>query len=130
MAQQWPFARVLWENAQASLAKADLQIARVYAELVDPPAVAERVFRQIEREYTKSVRGVLAVTGCRALLETQPVLKHSILMRNPYVDPLHVLQVRGLQEVRRESSDSAQARWLELIRLTIHGVAYGMKSTG
>jgi len=62
----------------------------------------------------------------------EPVLKHSILLRNPYVDPIHMLQVRGLRELSREkkTSPEAQSQWLELVRLTIHGVAYGMKSTG
>lgn len=133
MAHQWPFARVLWENAQASLAKTDLRIARAYASLVRPPAVRERIFRQIQGEYRKSVRGVLAVTRAATLLETQPVLRHSILLRNPYVDPLHVLQVRGLEGFRRlgrKASATRRERWLDLLRLTIHGVSYGMKSTG
>jgi len=127
MFREWPFARVVLENAQASLAKTDLKIARAYASLVKPPSVRERIFQQIKTEYSKAVRGVLAVTGAKALLETQPVLRHSILLRNPYVDPLHILQVRALQELQTAPSN---ARWLELMRLTIHGVAYGMKSTG
>jgi phosphoenolpyruvate carboxylase len=131
MAKTWPFARVLWENAQASLAKTDLKIARAYAGLVQPSSVGRRIFHRIEEEYTKAVRGVLTITGCHALLESQPVLKHSILLRNPYVDPLHILQVRALEELQRgRGSKEDKARWLELIRLTIHGVAYGMKSTG
>ena len=131
MAREWPFARVVWENAQASLAKADLKIASAYASLVQPVRVHRKVFEQMQTEYQKSVQGVLALTGCQALLETQPVLRNSILLRNPYVDPLHILQVRCLQEVRRQgASPERQKRWMELLRLTVHGVAYGMKSTG
>lgn len=130
MAQNWPFARVLWENAQASLAKADLRIASAYAGLVQPAALRRRVFGQIRAEYAKSVQGVLAITGCQALLETQPVLRNSIVLRNPYVDPLHVLQVRCLAEIHRRRARRAQEKWRELLRLTVHGIAYGMKSTG
>ncbi len=131
MARSWPFARVLWDNAQASLAKTDLKIAAAYASLVRPAAVRRRVFDQIRTEYSKSVHGVLVVTGCRHLLETQPVLRNSILLRNPYVDPLHILQVRCLEELRRSGgAGRRRGRWVDLLRLTVHGVAYGMKSTG
>ena len=129
MDQSWLFARVLWENAQASLAKTDLSIAQAYASLVHPPEIRDRIFRRIRAEYGKAVRGILQITGQHTLLEHQPVLRHSILMRNPYVDPLHVLQVRGMEELKGNLATS-QARWQELIRLTIHGIAYGMKSTG
>ena len=132
MAQNWPFARVIFENAQASLGKTDLSIARAYAHLVEPSQVRKKIFKQIQAEYKMSVKGLMSATGQRMLLEKQPVLKHSILLRNPYVDPIHMLQVRGLRELSREkkTSPEAQSQWLELVRLTIHGVAYGMKSTG
>ena len=130
MARDWPYARVVWENAQASLAKTDLKIARAYAGLVQPASLRERVFHQIQTEYIRSVHGLQEITGSQTLLETQPVLRHSILLRNPYVDPLHALQVRCLQEIRRRRDRSRQRRWLELLKLTVHGIAYGMKSTG
>ncbi len=128
MNQAWPFAHVLWENAQASLSKADLKIAQAYASLVHPLGLRNRIFRKIRGEYDMAVRGILKITGQRTLLEHQPVLRHSILLRNPYVDPLHILQVRALQEL--QGSSASAAGWQELTRLTIHGIAYGMKSTG
>ncbi len=132
MAKEWPFMRVLLENAQASLAKTDLKIADAYASLVRPAGVRRRVFDQIRLEYAKSAAGVLEVTGCDTLLQTQPVLRNSILLRNPYVDPLHILQVRCLEELRKtgKKGNDGHSQWLELLRLTIHGIAYGMKSTG
>lgn len=130
MSQVWPFAQVVWENAQASLAKTDLTIARAYAGLVRPSALRERIFRRIESEYKRSVRGVLALTGRESLLADQPILRHSIRLRNPYVDPLNILQVLSMKEVRRNKRPEEKASWQRLLRLTIHGVAYGMKSTG
>jgi len=134
MAQQWPFARVLWENAEASLGKADLGIAGVYASGVRPISLRDKVFKQIQGEHNRTVRGVLEVTGHKTLLERQPILRDSIRLRNPYVDPLHILQVHALKELDKAASrrrkKAPQADWLELARLTIHGVAYGMKSTG
>ncbi len=130
MARDWPYARVIWENAQASLAKTDLKIARAYAGLVQPISLRERVFHQIQGEYARAIHGLQEITGHQALLQTQPVLRHSILLRNPYVDPLHALQVRCLREIRRRRSRGQQRKWLELLKLTVHGIAYGMKSTG
>jgi phosphoenolpyruvate carboxylase len=129
MARDWPYARVVWENAQASLAKTDLKIARAYASLVQPSSLRERVFHQIQAEYARAIHGLQEITGRQALLETQPVLRHSILLRNPYVDPLHALQVRCLREIRRRNL-AQKRKWLELLKLTVHGIAYGMKSTG
>ena len=130
MARDWPYARVIWENAQASLAKTDLKIARAYAGLVQPSGLRERVFHQIQAEYARAIHGLQEITGSQTSLENQPVLRHSILLRNPYVDPLHVLQVRCLRELRARRGKSQHARWLELLKLTVHGIAYGMKSTG
>ena len=130
MVRDWPYARVVWENAQASLAKTDLKIARAYAGLVQPPSLRERVFHQIQTEYARAIHGLQEITGHPQLLETQPVLRHSILLRNPYVDPLHALQVRCLREIRRRKGRPHQRKWLELLKLTVHGIAYGMKSTG
>ncbi|MCM8811500.1 MAG: phosphoenolpyruvate carboxylase [Candidatus Omnitrophica bacterium] len=136
MVRHWPFAKVMLENAQASLAKAELNIARVYAGLVSPKSVGDRIFKLIEQEYHRSVREILAVTGSRSLLKDQPVLYHSIALRNPYVDPLHFLQVRGLKQFMKSRSarsirlSDRRDGLLDLIRVTIHGISYGMKSTG
>ncbi len=128
MVRHWPFARVVFENAEASLAKTDLKIARAYASLVEPPELGERIFHRVTLEYAKSVRWIKRVSGSQNLLENQPILRHSILLRNPYVDPLHILQVRALKELSRRRP--GREKWLELVRLATHGVAYGMKSTG
>ena len=130
MARDWPYARVVWENAQASLAKTDLKIAQAYASLAQPSGLRERVFQHIQIEYSRAMHGIQEITGAQALLHTQPVLRHSILLRNPYVDPLHALQVRCLREIRRQRPKAQQQKWMELLKLTVHGIAYGMKSTG
>ena len=77
-------------------------------------------------EYQRSVRGVLTITGNRELLETQSVLRHSIHLRNPYVDPLNYIQLRFLAHLEHEATPEIY----ELLQLTIHGIAFGMKSTG
>ncbi|MDA2930362.1 phosphoenolpyruvate carboxylase [Acidobacteria bacterium AH-259-O06] len=126
MYQDWPFFRTLIDNAQMSLAKSDLYIAQQYADLVENPESRKRLFRDIQEEYQLSSQIILELTEQEELLQTAPVLKESISLRNPYVDPLNFLQVRFLREWRRSESDEV----LNLLRLTVHGIASGMKSTG
>ncbi len=123
---EWPFFGTLLDNAQLSLAKADLFIAENYAGLVEPPEVARAVFGAIREEYRRTVETVLDIIEQPELLADAPVLGESIRLRNPYVDPLNFLQVRFLREWRQDP----RPELLNLLRLTVHGIASGMKSTG
>jgi phosphoenolpyruvate carboxylase len=128
MYRQWPFFAVLLENAETSLAKTDLYIARQYAKLVRPPNLGERIFRRIEESYERTRKRVLEITERTHLLARQPVLAESIRLRNPYVDPLNFLQLRFLKRWR--SSQQNDPDLLRLLQMTVAGVAFGMKSTG
>ena len=128
MHEAWPFFTVLIDNAEMSLAKTDLYIARRYAELAHRSAVRDAIFGRIEEEYHRSVRSVLQTCGATHLLARQPVLAESIRLRNPYVDPLNFLQIRFLRQWRRARRASPEL--LHLLQLTVGGVAFGMKSTG
>jgi phosphoenolpyruvate carboxylase len=128
MYRGWPFLAVLIDNAEVSLAKTDLYIAKRYAALVRPKSLGENMFRRIEEEYHRSVRCVLNISGARHLLERQPVLAESIRLRNPYVDPLNFLQLRFLSAWRRARHPKIEM--LRLLQLTVGGIAFGMKSTG
>lgn len=128
MYEGWPFFAVLIDNAEVSLAKTDLYIARRYAGLVQPRHLRETIFGRIEEEYQRSARGVLEVCGCTHLLARQPVLAESIRLRNPYVDPLNFLQLRFLELWRRVRRP--QPELLHLLQITVGGIAFGMKSTG
>ncbi len=133
MYRRWPFFASLLDNAQQSLAKADMYIAGRYAALVEEDAVREKVFGMIREEYDRSVAAVLEISGERALLENEPVLRESIQLRNPYVDPLNYLQLNFLPLWRRESGELANRvddPLRRLLALTVGGIAFGMKSTG
>jgi phosphoenolpyruvate carboxylase len=126
----WPFFRTMLDNAEVSLAKTDLGIARQYAALVESAEVRKNIFGLIEDEYTRSVELVLAINERKELLENQPTLAQSIRLRNPYVDPLNYLQIRFLS-VWRKANDAQRTEQLRrLLALTVKGVAAGMKSTG
>jgi phosphoenolpyruvate carboxylase len=132
MCRHWPFFAGLIQNAETSLAKADLYIARRYATLVNEPSVRDRVFGLIEDGHQRSVSMILRVTEQSSLLANQPVLAESIRLRNPYVDPLNYIQIRFLRLWRRSGHfPSAKTEPLRrLLALTVHGIAFGMKSTG
>lgn len=130
MYQHWPFFRTLLDNAEVSLAKTDLGIAAEYAAMVRSSAVREKIFGLIQCEYDRAVALVLEVTQRAALLENQPVLAHSIRLRNPYVDPLNYLQIRFLARWRKADEKRRTETLRRLLALTVNGIAFGMKSTG
>ncbi len=128
MYARWPFWTTLIDNAQMILAKADLTIARLYADLVEDRAVGDRIFERIKLEYSRTLEAIQAITGQAELLDNMPVLKRSIERRNPYVDPLSFIQLVLLERVRSEDEPSVelQAAVLE----SISGIASGLKNTG
>ncbi|MDQ2717629.1 MAG: phosphoenolpyruvate carboxylase, partial [Chloroflexota bacterium] len=100
MYDSWPFMRTFLENLQMTLSKADLHIARHYTLLVDNQALRRRISDEIEQEYERTRRVVLLIVKRDALLDTTPVLRRSIQLRNPYVDPLSYFQVVLLRRLR------------------------------
>jgi phosphoenolpyruvate carboxylase len=128
MYEGWPFFAVLIDNAETSLAKTDLYIARRYAALVRPASLGENMFQRLEEEYRRSRNAVLEICGRAHLLARQPVLAESIRLRNPYVDPLNFLQIRFLKQWRNARRPPAEL--LQLLQVTVAGIAFGMKSTG
>jgi phosphoenolpyruvate carboxylase len=128
MYRRWPFFAALVDNAQMSLAKADLRIAAHYANLVEDAGVRREIFSRIEREYDVAVEAVLSITRQRSLLENNRVLAETIRRRNSTLEPLHHLQVRTLREWRAGRPGAEQR--LRVLQLTVNGIAAGMKSTG
>lgn len=128
--RDWPFFSMLIDNAEVSLSKTDLYIAGRYASLVPDAKIRNAFLGRITEEYERTTRHVLAIAGHRRLLEKQPRLAESIRLRNPYVDPLHYLQIRFLKDWRRAGADARTEEARRLLALTVNGIAFGMKSTG
>jgi phosphoenolpyruvate carboxylase len=125
----WPFFRLLVENAEVALARTDPRVASRHLELAGEAGA--RLAATIAREYGRSVRAVLEITGRAALLDGVPVLQRSIELRTPYLDPLGELQVEALARLRSLSSDApARADLERLVGLTISGIAAGVQGTG
>jgi phosphoenolpyruvate carboxylase len=116
-----PFVRTVVDNLEMTLAKSSLPIARGYLRLADD----DSLYAEIEAEHARTVDGVLAAVGSSRLLERQPMLRRSIELRNPYVDPMNALQIELL---RRHRSGDMSAR-LPLLR-SIAGIAAALRNTG
>ncbi len=133
MYEGWPFFRATLDNAVLALAKSDLHIGRMYAELVADADARERIWGMIAEEYARSREAVLRTNGQPELLEEIPWLQQSIRVRNPNTDPLNLVQIEWLERLRdaRAAGDEArEAECRELLRLSIEGVAAGMRTTG
>ena len=129
MEREWPFFSALLSNAEMACAKADLAVGRRYAELVDDREVRDRIWSRIEAEFGRTCDALLAVTGQERLLAREPLLRASIDRRNPYVDPMSLLQVELLRRSRAAGNGDDE----ELARasfLAINGIAAGMRNTG
>ncbi len=130
LASDWPFLSSLFDNAEMSLAKADMGVARLYAALATG-ADDDRRWNSIEEEYRRTVVLLGRVTGHDRLLDGSPVLQRSVSLRNPYVDSLSELQVRLLRRLRSlPPDDDDRHRVLRLVQLTVNGVAAGLQNTG
>jgi phosphoenolpyruvate carboxylase len=127
MMKRFPLFEDLIRNVETGLAKADLTIARQYADLVKDAGVRERVFALISEEFERTRHVILRVTRQERLLETNPVLAQSIKLRNPYVDPMSLIQLDLLR--RKRAGESGEGLNYALAA-TINGIAAGLRNTG
>jgi phosphoenolpyruvate carboxylase len=127
MARGFPLFLDIIQNVEIAMAKADFDIARQYSLLVEDAALRDRVFTTLETEFTRTRLMVLAVTGQTELLERNPVLARSIRLRNPYVDPMSLLQLELLRRKRAGESGEELDR---AITATINGISAGLRNTG
>ncbi len=131
MERGWPFFSGLLANAEMALAKADLAIARRYVELWDREEPRERIWARVVEEFERTERELLSVRRESRLLDRAPVLQASIDRRNPYVDPLSLIQVELLRRLRSGpvgGDDGERLRRVSL--LTVNGIAGGLRNTG
>lgn len=127
MVKAWPFFKSLLSNMDMVLAKTDLAIASRYAELVADVELRERIFSQIKAEWALTRKHLLAILEQDDFLADNPVLKRSLQLRSPYMDPLNHLQVELLKRHRAGETDERVARG---IHLSINGVASGLRNSG
>ncbi|MEK4512841.1 phosphoenolpyruvate carboxylase [Paenibacillus sp. FSL K6-2524] len=131
MYENFSFFRSLIDTLQFAIVKADLTIAKEYANMCSDEVVQNRIFEQIEEEFHLTKAMILKITGLTEILDNAPALQESIRQRNPYVDPLSYLQVQllaELREIREQGQDDPIL--LREVLLTINGIAAGLRNTG
>jgi phosphoenolpyruvate carboxylase len=126
MARDWYFLSALLGDVELVLAKADLTVAGRYSALAGP--LHERFFPAIRAEFDLCVEQLLAVRGQQVLLEKNDALRRSIRLRNPYVDPMSLLQVELLGRWR--AGDRRDDALFEALVASINGITRGLQDSG
>ena len=126
MLLEWYFMRALTADAEMVLAKADLGIARLYSELAGD-AHAE-FFPRIEQEFELTKNLILEYSEHAALLEGDSTLQRAIMLRNPYVDPMSLMQIDLL--ARWRASGQTDEDLFAALLASVNGIAQGLQNTG
>jgi len=122
MYDEWLYFQTILDNATLALARSEMEIAEQYANLADED-LQDRIFADIRGEYEGAVDVVQSITGRETLIK-RDWLEENLERRNPYVDPLNLLQVRLLSQSHLTEEER------RTLRLTVQGIAAGMKNTG
>ena len=127
MYSDWPFFRATVDLIAIALAEAEPQIAVEYdRQLV--PEVLRGFGEDLRERLDVTARQVLAIVGGEHLIDAYPVLRRSIEVRNPYVDPINIVQIELLRRLRAERHEN-QELW-HAFMITVNGIAAGMRNTG
>jgi len=121
---EWFFLRSLIDDVEAMLARADLEIASAYDVLVPEPL--RRFSAEIRAEYARARERVLWLKGSADLLDSEPTLQRSIRLRNPYIDPMNLMQVDLLQRWR--AGGRSDRDLFEALLASAGGIAQGLQS--
>ncbi|HEV7884308.1 MAG TPA: phosphoenolpyruvate carboxylase, partial [Solirubrobacteraceae bacterium] len=126
----WPFFAALLSNAEMACVKADLDIARRYAELYDDEEARERIWGHIQNEFERTLRELGRVRNEEHLLDREPILQRALERRKPFIDPLSFVQLELLRRLRTTDDDAEQSGLVRASLLAINGIAGGLRNTG
>jgi phosphoenolpyruvate carboxylase len=129
MARDWPFFDDMLGKIEMVCAKADLQIASAYVRQLGGD---EALLAQLDAEFDRTVDAILRIRESTQLLTDNPVLQSAIQLRNPYVDPLSLIQIslmrrkRDLDAHGKKDHPAIDA----VLATTLSGIAQGLRNTG
>lgn len=126
MYAEWPFFRSSIDLVEMVLAKSAPQIAEEYERRLVPEEL-HAIGRDLRARLEETVEVLLDLTDREILLQENEVLRRSIEVRNPYVDPINLVQIEILRRLRENPED---AKLAEAFFVTVNGVAAGMRNTG
>ncbi len=128
MARRWPFFDDFLAKVEMVCAKTDLDIARLYVETLGGD---DALFGTLCEEFERAVRSLLRIRNAERLIDDVPVLQDAIALRNPYVDPLSILQVSLLRRKRQATARNEEHPEIdEILSTTLSGIAQGLRNTG
>jgi phosphoenolpyruvate carboxylase len=130
MFNHWPFFSSIIRNCEMTMVKSDMNIVSRYGSLVQDPKILERFLPRLLDEYYLGVQMLSELTQQEKLLDHNPRLREVLFVRNHYLDPLSYIQVDLLRRYRSEQNQEVRDKLLENIKLSINGIASGMKNTG
>ncbi|MGC3980714.1 MAG: phosphoenolpyruvate carboxylase [Steroidobacteraceae bacterium] len=122
---RWYFFEQLINQVEMGLARADLDMARHYDELAGPEYAG--IAQVIRQEYELAKEHVLRLKGCAFLLDADPTMQRSVRLRNPYLDPMHLMQVDLLARWRASGSQDRQL--LQALLAAINGIGQGLQGS-
>ena len=130
--RRWPFFQSIVDNAAMILAKSSPEVAEEFAALggAGSDADATRVWATIVRERAAAGDALRHIAGSPELLSSDPELRASIEGRAPEVNALSRMQVQLLRALRSSTDEGRHAELSHLVRLTVSGVAAGLRNTG
>ncbi|MCD6060867.1 MAG: phosphoenolpyruvate carboxylase, partial [Moraxellaceae bacterium] len=129
MERDWPYFHAVLDMLEMVLAKADAAIVEHYEErLAGDDAALRQLGDQLRQRLQITVDALQRVYRGRALLENNPVLKRSISVRTPYIEPLHMLQAEIMR--RRRHAPEGDKSLDQALMVTIAGIAAGLRNTG
>ena len=128
MAERWPFFDDLLAKIEMVCAKTDLAIARAYVERLGGDIA---LLARLEEELARTIDALLLIRDSNALLRDNQVLRSAIALRNPYVDPLSLLQIALLERKRAPSLEQSEHEAVDAaLATTLSGIAQGLRNTG
>jgi phosphoenolpyruvate carboxylase len=125
MYRDWPFFRSQIDLIEMVLAKSEGGIAAEYDRRLVPDDL-QPLGAELRQRLERAIKAILTVTGHKELLESNPVLRRSIDVRNPYVDPINLVQIELLRRLRAQDDSQVRAA----LMVTMNGIAAGMRNTG
>jgi phosphoenolpyruvate carboxylase len=128
MYEQWPFFRATIDLLEMVVAKADPTCAARYDRRLVPEDL-HPLGARLRKQLQITTDRILEVAGHSKLLETYPEGKLSLEARNPYIDPINLLQIELLRRLRAAGEEEVPEVW-EAFVMTVNGIAAGMRNTG
>ncbi|EOA65570.1 phosphoenolpyruvate carboxylase [Corynebacterium glutamicum MT] len=125
--ESWPFFTSVLDNMAQVMSKAELRLAKLYADLIPDREVAERVYSVIHEEYFLTKKMFCVITGSDDLLDDNPLLARSVQRRYPYLLPLNVIQVEMMRRYRKGDQSEQVSR---NIQLTMNGLSTALRNSG